>query len=229
MPIDRGAIDSQLREIGEGERWWENREFRDLPHVLHPDERIRAIVAGRLLGRRTPRIRPAKPWLIVATDQRLLCLRHERFARRQVEFAAGQIIRIDQRSGMRSFQITVRTPGAIYRIQIPKADAFRFVGALAPLTPATPPRRIPPELEPLAWLPGIDTVASLPGVSGIVSRVAMLSPPDYPTSDQVARLEATVDELRADVDQLQQQVAFLEDLLRERATEMAQSPSGKGA
>ncbi|MBA2670512.1 MAG: hypothetical protein H0U67_09090 [Gemmatimonadetes bacterium] len=55
MPIDRGEIDAQLRAIGEGERWWEQREFRDLPHVLHPDERIQGIINGKVLGpRRAP-------------------------------------------------------------------------------------------------------------------------------------------------------------------------------
>lgn len=37
MPVDRGAIDAQLREIGEGEGWWEQREFRALPSILQHD------------------------------------------------------------------------------------------------------------------------------------------------------------------------------------------------
>ena len=49
MPVDRGAIDGQLREIGEGERWWEQREFRDLPYVLQPDERLRGLTNGKLV------------------------------------------------------------------------------------------------------------------------------------------------------------------------------------
>jgi hypothetical protein len=219
MPIDRGEIDAQLRAIGEGERWWEQREFRDLPHVLHPDERIQGIINGKVLGRRRPPLRPASTWLIVVTNQRLVCLRQERFARKQIEIAAGQITRVQQRSRFGGHQITIDTAARRYRIRVARDDAFRFSGALAPLLPAEVQPRPAIDYEPLAWLPGISTVAAIPGFSGIVSRVAMLSPPDYASRDrdQLARLERTVESLQNDVERLQQQVGFLEDLLHERA------------
>ena len=47
MPVDRGAIDQQLRALGEASRWNE-RELRDLPAVLHADETILAISRGKL-------------------------------------------------------------------------------------------------------------------------------------------------------------------------------------
>jgi hypothetical protein len=219
MPIDRGEIDAQLRAIGEGERWWEQREFRDLPHVLHPEERIHGIINGKVLGRRRPPLRPISTWLIVVTNQRLLCLRQERFARKQIEVAAGQITRVHQRSRFGGHQITIDTAVHRYRIRIAKEDAFRFSGALAPLLPTEIQPRPEVDYESLAWLPGITTVAAIPGLSGIVSRVAMLSPPDYANRDrdQLARLERTVETLQNDVERLQQQVGFLEDLLHERA------------
>src|SRR5688572_173465 len=99
MPLDRGALDAQLREIGEGERWWEQREFRELPNILYPDERIRGITIGKLPGR-TPRLRLSSRWLFVATDQRLLCLKHERFARKQIDIVWGQVTRVHQGSGI---------------------------------------------------------------------------------------------------------------------------------
>ena len=216
MPVDRSAIDAQLREIGEGERWWEQREFRALPHILHADERILGIVNGKLLGARRPRLRPAGWWLLVATDQRLLCLRQERFARKQLEFTAGQITRVQQGSRMRSYQITLDTAQGRYRIRVAKDDAFRFLGALAPFLPEPPAQRLAPGLEPWSWVPGIDTVAALPGVGGIVSRVSSRSGGE---AGAVERLEATVDRLQSDVERLQQQVAFLEDLLQKRADE----------
>jgi hypothetical protein len=221
MPVDRGVIDAQLREIGEGERWWERREFRELPYILYADERIQGITLGKLLGPRRPRLRPAGRWLFVATDQRLICLKHERFARKQVDIARGQITRVHRSNRLRSYQITVETPERKYRLRIPKADAFRFAGALAPLIRDSPVRRLGPELEPLSWIPGITTVAALPGFAGIVSRVAMLSPPDYVTRDHVERLETTVERLQNDVERLQQQVTFLENLLQRRAEEAA--------
>lgn len=216
MPVDRGAIDAQLREIGEGERWWEQREFRDLPHILFPDERILGMVNGKLLGRRRPRVKPSGRWLIIATDQRLLCLKQERFARKQVEIPAGQIMAIRQSSGLRTHQMVVETPQRRYRIRVPNADAFRFSGALRPLIPSPAAAGVHAE-EPWAWIPGMSTVAALTGVSAVYSRVSMLSPPEYATREQLERLGLTVERLQHDVERLQQQVEFLEDLLQKRA------------
>jgi hypothetical protein len=219
MAVDRGAIDAQLREIGEGERWWEQREFRALPYVLHPEEKILGIVTGKLLGARRPRIRPTGAWLLVVTGQRLICLKQERFARKQVEIAPGQITRVHQASRLGAFQITVETAQGRYRIRIAKDDAFRFAGALAQLMPNPQVQRLEPEVETWSWLPGAGAVAALPGVAGIASRVGLLAPPAYATQDQVDRLEATVDRLQGELERLQQQVAFLEDLLQKRAEE----------
>ena len=218
MPVDRGEIDAQLREIGEGERWWEMREFRDLPHVLHPGERILGLTVGRLLGRRRPRLSNPR-WLFVATNDRLICLQQRGFARKQVEIVAGQVLRIGQSSGFRSFQISVHTPQRRYRLRIAKEDAVRFLSALAPLAPRPMQTAVHPDLEPLAWIPGIEAVASMPVVSGIITRVSMLSPPEYVKKDQLSELQATVEKLQHDVERLQQHVDFLEDLLEKRAKE----------
>src|SRR5687768_13236152 len=133
MPVDRGAIEAQLREIGESERWWEHREFRELPNVLHAEEHIQALTSGRLLGAWGPRIRPGARWLIVVTSHRLLCLKQERFARRQIDVAPRQITRVYQRSRIGAFEITIDTPLRAYRMRIPKADALRVSGALGSL------------------------------------------------------------------------------------------------
>ncbi|HET6763237.1 MAG TPA: PH domain-containing protein [Longimicrobiaceae bacterium] len=219
MPIDRGAIDAQLREIGEGERWWEQREFRELPYILHADELIRALVTGKLLGAKRPRLR-APRWLIVATDQRIICLRQERFARKQVEIPLGQVIRVQHSSGLRAYQITIWTALRRFRIRIRKDDAFRFGGALAPLMPALHPQREGTGVGSGPWLPGVATIAALPGVSDIVSRISSGGPQvDYATRAHVQGLEATVERLQEDVERLQQQVAFLENLLNTRADE----------
>lgn len=217
MAVDRGAIDAQLREIGEGERWWEHREFRDLPHILHLDERLKGLAYGKLLGRRRPRFRPGGRWVIVLTDQRVICLKQERFARKQVEIAASQIVGVQHRSGLRAYQITISTAQRTYRIRIRKEDAFRFAGALAPLIPERSVRQLPPEVEAWAWIPGMSTAASLPGVSGLLSKVSMLSPPEYATREQVERLESTVENLQQEVERLHQQVGFMESLLEKRA------------
>jgi hypothetical protein len=48
MGMDRGRIDQQLEALGEGSRWWDVRELRDLPAVLDADEEILAIARGKL-------------------------------------------------------------------------------------------------------------------------------------------------------------------------------------
>lgn len=220
MPVDRGVIEAQLREIGEGDRWWEQREFRSLPHVLHADESIRGLAAGRLLGLRRPRFRPASGWLIVATDRRLICLRQGRVARRQVDIAAEEIVRIHQSRGIRAAHVTVTTQQSRYRIAIAKADAYRFAAGLAPLVRGRPGRTSVPDLGPWGWIPGLTAVASLPGVAGIVSKTLLRPAPERATREHVERLEATVDRLQEDVDRMREQVTFLEDLLHKRADEM---------
>ncbi|CAA9368990.1 MAG: hypothetical protein AVDCRST_MAG68-5280 [uncultured Gemmatimonadetes bacterium] len=215
MPIDRGAIDAQLRDIGEGDRWWEYREFRDLPHILHVDEQIKGLITGKLLGARGPRIRMAGAWVFVATTHRLIALKQERFARKQVEIAAGQIIRIQPSTRLRSSQIVVETPQRRYRLRVPKSEAFRFAGALATLMPAAPAQ--PPALETESWSWFPRSVAALPGVAGLVERVSPRSGPDYPSREHFERLELTVEALQNEMERLRNQVSFLEDLLRKQS------------
>ncbi len=215
MPLDRGDLDAQLKEIGEGDQWWERREFRALPYVLHPDERIRCLVTGRLYGHSRPGFRPGR-WLVVVTDERILCLRQERFARRQIEFTARQLLGVQERSRLRSFQVTLRTAERRYALRVRKEDAVRLTGALASLMPQ-PGGQLDAGLDAWRWLPGIERIAHIPGVTGILTRVAMLSPPEDVPPRQLERLEATVERLEGEVSQLQQQVAFLEELMERRA------------
>ncbi|MQA89982.1 MAG: hypothetical protein GEU90_07090 [Gemmatimonas sp.] len=225
MSVDRGTIDNQLREIGEGERWWEQREFRDLPYILNADEKLQGITTGKVLFSRVPRLRGRGRWLIVVSTQRMLCIRQERYSRRQIDLGFGEIIRLHQQGRLRSHQVTIDAVDRRYRLRIPKPDAFRFVGALTSVLPKPPKSRLSPDLEPLSWIPGLNTVAGLPGVAGIVSKVSRLSPPDRPPADRVQRLEQAVIRLQEDVERLQEQVEFLEGLLRERAEEAFLPPS----
>lgn len=216
MPVNRGTIDGQLREIGEGERWWEQREFRDLPHILHSDERIHGLINGRLLGPRRPRLMPTAPWLIVATSQRLICLRQERFGRKQVDIRLDQVIGMQHGSNLRAYQIRLETRLDRYRIRISKADAFRFLGVLTPLIPQPP---VPPPGTGMTLglrLPDMGALAVLPGLAGLASRVSRLPASDQVRRADLARVEANVERLEGEVERLQQQVEFLERLLQQR-------------
>jgi len=200
MSIDRGAIDEQLRSIGEGERWWEQREFRDLPHILHSEERIRGLVNGKVLGGRLHRLLPSPLWLIVVTDARLICLKQQRFGRKEIDVPREHIVGMNHRSGLLAAQITLQTAQRRYRIRIPKAEAFRFAGALSALLP----RPIP---------------ASAAGGfgGGLLSAGGGFPSPDLVTRADLEDVESSVDRLEAEVERLRQQVDFLEKLMQQRA------------
>lgn len=223
MPLDRGAIEAQLREIGESERWWEYREFRELPNVLHADERIQALTSGSLMGARRPRMTPAGRWLIVVTSHRLLCVKQERFARKQVDFSPPQITRIYQRSRLRTFDITIDTPLRTYRMRIPKVDALRFSGALGTLMAepgalhALPPAEPAPAQQP-QLAPAPESTPRAPRM-GVVRRFTRRFSPDYVPREPLERLQMTVDRLQHEVERLQQRVNFLEDLLHKQSDE----------
>lgn len=218
MAVDRGTIEQQLHAIREPDHWWELREFRELAQVLHPSERILGLINGKLLGR-MPRPRTPRRWLIVATNQRILCLSFRPYGRKFVEIHPDMITRVYHSSRVRGYQIAIVTTVQQYRIRVPKEEAFRFVQALSVLIPRETVHRLSPGLEALSWVPGISTVAALPGVERMLSKATVLTAPEPAIRSDLQRLEQIVEKLQNDVEQLQEQVAFLENLLQQRARE----------
>jgi hypothetical protein len=214
MPTDRGSVEEQLQALGESWRW-DQRELRDLPAVLHADERILAISRGKIARLRWLR----RSWLIVVTDARLLCVRSADGAGwRQLEVDARQIMRVGLRIGLFHGRVLVAAGGQKYRLLIPRDDAYRLSTALSSLCvpgrdkvsgfgPTRMARRVVNHVLALpAAAFGPDSVAAVPvntAAHGVVDR-------------RVLQLEAQVQQLEDHVQQLQQQVDFMEDLLRER-------------
>jgi hypothetical protein len=225
MPIDRGIIEQQLEALGEGSRWWEQREFRDLPAVLEADEQMLAIARGKVARIRWMR----RSWLIVVTQRRLLCLRSGgRASWRQLEVRAGQIARVSLRIGPFRGRVVVVTSGQTYRLLVPSADAYRLQRALSGL--GTPPLETGSRFAPARIVHRmIDHVLALPAVAlgpdavhdrpadADASRRPALAPPD------ASAIEERVQSLEREVRELRQQVEFLEQLLRERHSA---SPAG---
>lgn len=216
MAVDRGEIDQQLQAIRESDHWWEQREFRELARLLYPGERLLGLVNGKLLGR-MPRPRAPRTWLIVATSQRLLCLHQGMFGRKQIQILPDMVTRVYHSSRVRNYQIAISTTVQSYRIRIPKADAFRFVQALSALMPRESLHRLSPSLEALSWVPGISTVAALPGVERMLSKSMVVNAPEPSLRAHVQRLEDTVERLQNEVERLTEHVAFMEQLLENRA------------
>jgi hypothetical protein len=208
MSIDRGILDQQLKALGESPRWWEQREFRDLPTVLHADERVLAISRGRVARIRWLR----RTWLIVVTDRRLVCLRSaRRTSWRQLEVGADQIERVALRIGPLHGRVVVATRGRTHRMLVPRPDGYKLSSALSALS--APAREAPSALRPTLMVRRvIDHVLALPAAA-FGPDTAPAAPAALPPPPGALEAQERIHALEDEVDELRQQVVFLEQLL----------------
>lgn len=219
MPIDRGQMDQQLEALGEGARWWDVRELRDLPTVLQADERIMALARGKI-GR--PRWLH-RVWLIVVTDRRLLMLRSAaRSGWRQLELSAAQVTRVTLRIGPLRGRVIVLGGGTKYRLLVQRPDGYRLLNALTNVAA--------PAKDALTGFGAtriarrmIDHVLSLPAVA--LGPDAAPALPPAPGVDLRA-IEQRFQALEEEIERLREQVDFLEQLLRQRHTESVAAVEG---
>ncbi|HEX6134422.1 MAG TPA: PH domain-containing protein [Longimicrobiales bacterium] len=206
MPIDRGVLDQQLQTLREAPGWWEQRELRDLPAVMHADENILAISRGKIARLRW--LRPS--WLIVVTDRRVLLIRSASGnGWRQLEVAADQITRVTLRVGPLRGRVRIVAGGQAWRLLVPRADAYKLMNALSSL--GTPSNEAFFGFGPTRMVRRVmDHVLALPA--------AALSPDvrEPPPRPDHSAVERRLQSLEEEVEQLRQQVEFLEDLLRQR-------------
>jgi hypothetical protein len=219
MPIDRGEIDRQLQALRESSEWWDVRELRDLPSVLNADEQILALSRGKI-GR--PRF-ARRTWLIVVTDRRLFCIRSAGGNEwRQLEIAAGDIARVAMRIGLLRGRVIVAAGGQTYRLLVPRNDAYKLLTAIASLGAQSneailgfaPTRLVRRVMDHVLALP---VVALNPEPQRVLPARVIAAAPD----PRVETLEDQVQELR-------QQVEFLEQLLRHRHDERRMEESFRG-
>lgn len=220
MPIDRGLIDQQLQALG-ATGWWDYRELRDLPAVLHDEERILAISRGKIARVRWLR----RPWLIVVTDRRLVCVRSGgRTSWRQIELTASQITRVSLRVGLFRGRVLVSANDHTYRLLVPRADAYKLLTVLSSLSSTGrqalqggfgPTRMVRRVIDHVLALPAAAFDPSAPGAAAAQqqSSTALI--------DQRLQLDQRVQTLEEQVQELQRQVDFLESLLRQRQTQSA--------
>lgn len=210
MSIDRGLIDQQLQALGEGPGWWEHREMRDLPLVMHADERILAIARGHLS--RLGRVR--RPWLILVTERRLLCLRSAGGSGwRQVDVSGSQIARTALRIGPLRSRVLLAAGGQTYRLTVARQDAYKLSTALTRI--GTSAREALPGFRPTLMVRRvIDHVLDLPA--------AALGPGTHPApapAIDASAVDERVHSLEQEVEELRTQLHFLEDLLHRKHAE----------
>jgi hypothetical protein len=189
MPLDRGIIDQQLQALGESTRWWEEREFRDLPAVLRADENLLALSRGKVARGRIFR----RTWLIVVTDQRLLCLRSMRGAGwRQREVGASQIL------------------------LVARPDGYRLSSILSTL--CTPPKQTSSRIRPTLMARRVlDHVLALPAAA--FGPEPPPKPKPQPPKPDAEAEAARIQSLEAEIDELREQVRFMEQLVRREQLE----------
>ena len=214
MAMDRGMLEKQLYALGESSSWWEQREMRDLPAVLQADEEIRAIARGAI-----GRVRvPLQTWLLVVTDQRLLCLRSGRSSWRQLELGVHQITSVTLRMKLFAGRMLVRGPDRVYRFHLPHLDARKFSAALARVancgqdTHSGPTQMIRRVFNHVLALPNAVFSPAPPG-----RDVKAISAGSNEADQRVHMMEERIQEL-------QQQVEFLEQLLRQRQAAINAEP-----
>jgi hypothetical protein len=209
MPLDRGVLDQQLQALGEGSRWWEQRELRDLPAVLYADERLLAIARGKL-ARALRRVR--RSWLIVVTEKRLLCLRSAaRGNWQQLEVSTGQITRVALRVGPFRGRVLVVASGRKYRLLVARADAYKLLAALSRLKPPAN-ESVDVSTPRLMVRRVIDHVLALPAAA--LNPDTPSPPPSVPL-DSTA-IEERLHSLEQEVEELRNQVRFMEQLLHQQ-------------
>lgn len=207
MPIDRGIIDQQLEALGESTLWWNQRELRDLPTIMQPGETILALSRGKIARVRWLR----RTWLIVVTNLRLLCVASARHSGwRHLEVKTDQITRVTFRIGLFKGRVFVYAHGHRYRLLVPRMDAYKLHNVLsgfgaheiiAGFGPARMMRRV---MEHMLALPAAALDPSTPRIAP-----PKPAPPRATDADHVHALEAEVEELR-------RQVEFLEELLGQK-------------
>jgi hypothetical protein len=208
MGMDRGRIDQQLEALGEGSRWWDVRELRDLPAVLDADEEILAIARGKLARVRVLR----RPWLMIVTQRRLVCLRSGRGAGwRQVELGASSLTRVNLRVGPFRGRVVITAGDQTLRLLVARADAYRMHASLFSLCNAgrTPDRRFAPTRMVHRF---IDHMLALPAAA-LAPEASKRAPAPVAAFD-ASIYDSRLDLLEAEVHELRRQVDFLEQLLQ---------------
>ncbi len=210
MPLDRGIIDQQLYALGEGQRWWAVREFRDLPAVLSPDERIMALSRGKLFRMRWLR----RKWLIVVTDRRLLCMRSSASSSwRQLEVGTDHIERVLLRIGPWNARLIVVAPGHTYRLLVSRADGYMLSSTLSSLVPPLHEKRA--GFRPVLMARRvIDHVLALPAAAFSPEEVKPQQPAALPP--QTTAMQERIASMEDEMEELRRQVRFFEQLMQEQ-------------
>ena len=188
--------------------WSDRPEARALSEILHPGEEIRFVTKGTVYA---PMQIHLGYWLIVVTDRRLISIRGRwAITRRVIEAPLSAILSVETRGFVFRHMTIATRLGRIRIANMRKQDATALARLLTPPPAAGAPR-------PQGAIAGGSVVPA--GVSSAGSA-APSADPDA-TEFRVERLEGMVERLETELVRLQEQVDFVEELVRERAARSA--------
>lgn len=190
--------------------------------MLHANEHILAISRGKIARLRWLR----RSWLIVVTEKRIICLRSaNRTSWRQLEVDTAQISRVALRVGPFRGRVLVVAGGHNYRLLMPRTDAYKVFAAISSLESTA--KAVDSDFAPVRMVRRmVEHVLALPAaaVSPYTPKPASkaLAPPaDAAESDE--RFQSLGEEM----EELRQQVSFLEQLLHQRHANSVPSQEGQ--
>lgn len=188
LTLDADASGSSIRRF-----LHERPELTTLEEMLHPGEAAELLVLGHVIEATRPAVRR---WLIVVTDQRLLCIRGSQLpGRRIIDIPLTTIRRVSEKSGLLGSTLTVVTAQGQLRLQMRRGTSAVVDDLLHSKLTGRPP-----------------TVVAA-SVASELSRPAERATRPAGAVDRTALLEEAVDRLETDMVRLQRQVEFLESLL----------------
>ena len=206
MTVDRVVLN---RDGGGStlELWSDHPAAQELPHLLWPDEVVRFVFSAAIMRSARP---ASRRWLIVLTDQRLICMKGRAGSTPKVkDILYDAMISVTNRSRILRATVIITTSLGRLRLLVSRSEAQRIVQAINSV------RRV----QPLYFVAPAPTVAAAMPVITPAAPVVAALPPAEPTrggDTRIARLESTVERLEAELAALQQQIEFLEQLLRTR-------------
>ena len=231
MAVDRALLDRQLAELPESARWAVRPEVQDLANLLTPGERVVTGVTGWLIESGKLAMRT---WLIIATSQRLLCLRKVGDAGlRKVEMPISvmRAAYTDARLGYHEVIVDSSGPKIVVS-GMAKESAVLLAAALNAQMQVTKERSNEGTKErtneATKERSNEDTLErGMPAEVPTLANIAVVAGQDAVSRAEVTALAEQVQRLEAELQHTRKRLAAVEDVIRKAAARAAANAQAK--
>ncbi len=232
MAVDRALLDRQLAELPESARWAVRPEVQDLANLLTPGERVVTGVTGWLIESGKLAMRT---WLIIATSQRLFCLRKVGDAGlRKVEMPISVMRAAYTDARLGYHEVIVESSGPKIVVSgMAKESAVLLAAALNAQMQVTKERRneVTKERSNEATLEremeDADQAALMPAEVPTLVNIAVVAGQEVVSRAEVTALAEQVQRLEAELQHARKRLAAVEDVIRKAAARAAANAQAK--